>query len=366
MLRHIPNFEGTAYQLPNNWFEFVDLSKFMYRPITYLEIGAFYGASLMFVANSYGAHPESKLHCIDPWEDYGDYSEYKGQINNVHETFVSNLEKSGHKSKVTIHRGYSNTELPKLTDETFDIIYVDGNHEAEFVLEDAVLSFRKLKQGGIMIFDDYGNGDPECVKRGVDAFLTGYHKQYVYLGLKNQQVFIQKLYNFQTNISRQIGMTTVDSSLGKFLTGVSANDVYTSFLEVGTGNGFGSTKCFVEGFLKRKSKFDFWSIDTDEKNFESVSKLYTGIDGVHILNCDYTTMPTLRSSYHVIFLDVADANIETYSKLNNCAQLLVICNSNTSSKSIVADIMTSNRWIPIFESSDREGSYVFQNKNFMD
>jgi hypothetical protein len=36
-----------------------------------------------------------------------------------------------------------------------DIIYIDGNHGPEYVLEDADLSFRKLKNG-IMIFDDYG------------------------------------------------------------------------------------------------------------------------------------------------------------------------------------------------------------------
>ena len=35
---------------------------------------------------------------------------------------------------------------PKFKDEFFDIIYIDGNHEPEYVLEDAVLSFRKLKK----------------------------------------------------------------------------------------------------------------------------------------------------------------------------------------------------------------------------
>ena len=36
-----------------------------------------------------------------------------------------------------------------------DIIYIDGSHDENDVLEDAVLSWRLLKEGGILIFDDY-------------------------------------------------------------------------------------------------------------------------------------------------------------------------------------------------------------------
>lgn len=74
-----------------------------------------------------------------------------------------------------------------------DIIYIDGNHEPEFVLEDAVVSFRKLKNNGIMIFDDYGWGGPDLTKRGIDSFLNGYYKKIKILGQKETQVFIQKL-----------------------------------------------------------------------------------------------------------------------------------------------------------------------------
>jgi hypothetical protein len=68
-----------------------------------LEIGTFYGANLFSVANSYGAHSDSVLHCVDPWEDYDDYPEYKGLQETTYNTFTRNLENSGQKDKIVIN-----------------------------------------------------------------------------------------------------------------------------------------------------------------------------------------------------------------------------------------------------------------------
>ena len=187
------SFEGVKYRLADNWFSFIDVNQYKDREIKYLEIGAFYGANLLSVANTYGLHKDSKLYCIDPWEDYNEYPEYKNQQESIYSTFISNTEKSGFKDKIVINRGFSNIEVPKLQDDYFDIIYIDGNHEPEYVLEDAVLCFRKLKKGGMMIFDDYGWGGPDLTQRGIDGFLWGYHKRIQILGERGTQVFIKKL-----------------------------------------------------------------------------------------------------------------------------------------------------------------------------
>jgi len=186
------NFEGRYYRLATNWFPAVNRDNFVNRPINYLEIGTFFGGNLISVANTYGAHPGSKLYCIDPWEDYEDYPEYKDEQSSIYSTFMRNIERSGLQDKVVVKRGYSNNEILKLDDNFFDIIYIDGNHEPEYVLEDAVLSFRKLKVGGIMIFDDYCWGGPDMTKRGIDGFLSGYHKRITILGEKDDQVFLVK------------------------------------------------------------------------------------------------------------------------------------------------------------------------------
>ena len=51
-----------------------------------------------------------------------------------------------------------------------------------------------------MIFDDYGLGGPELTQKGIDGFLSGYHKKLQYIWEKGSQVIIQK----KKNLSREI------------------------------------------------------------------------------------------------------------------------------------------------------------------
>jgi len=189
----LENFIGSRLRTADNWFTNVNINDYNDKPINYLEIGTHYGANLISVAKTYGTHNDSKLYCIDPWVDYNEYPEYKGEQTNIYNTFINNIKNTGVEDKIIINRGYSNLEIPKYEDEFFDIIYIDGNHEPEYVLEDAVLSFRKLKKNGIMIFDDYGWGGPDLTQRGIDGFISGYHKRIINLGEQHTQVFIKKL-----------------------------------------------------------------------------------------------------------------------------------------------------------------------------
>ena len=65
---------------------------------------------------------------------------------------------------------------------TFDVVYIDGSHQAPAVLaDDAVMAFHLLRSGGLMIFDDYiwsmepmGQQDPLNMPKPAtsDAFLN--------------------------------------------------------------------------------------------------------------------------------------------------------------------------------------------------
>ena len=123
------NFEGSYYTLPSNWVKPINLEATMNTPIKYLEVGTLYGGSLLSFAQTFGLHPESKLFCVDPWIDYPEYPEYKGEQEKIYQTFLKNVENSEHKDKITIMRGFSHNEIPKLYNNFFDIIYVDANHE---------------------------------------------------------------------------------------------------------------------------------------------------------------------------------------------------------------------------------------------
>lgn len=91
---------------------------------------------------------------------------------------MANLDISGAAERTTVIKGFSQEELGKLPAESYDIIYIDGLHTAERVLEDAVLSWRLLKDGGVVIFDDYKwpkPGPPEArPKIAITAFVRCY------------------------------------------------------------------------------------------------------------------------------------------------------------------------------------------------
>ena len=87
----LSNFKGQSYRLCDNWLTVIPQTN---NPINYLEIGTFYGANLISVAKTYAAHKDSKLYCIDPWEDYDAYTEYKGQQPNIYNTFIENIKEN--------------------------------------------------------------------------------------------------------------------------------------------------------------------------------------------------------------------------------------------------------------------------------
>lgn len=184
-------FEGEKYRLCDNWYDILPVDDYKNIPIKYLEIGSFYGANIISVSENYGSHCDSELFCIDPYEDYDEYPEYKGKQEEIYHSFLKNI--SPYSGKIKHIRGFSHKEILKFEDNFFDIIYIDGNHEPEFVLEDAVLSFRKLKPGGKIIMDDFGWNGPYLTTRGIMGFLDAYNKKIKYLGYKETQVFIQKL-----------------------------------------------------------------------------------------------------------------------------------------------------------------------------
>ena len=192
------SIEGGVFLTADRWVEILQPED---RPINYLEIGVHSGVNLISVEKLYAKHPDSKLYAIDPWEDYEDYPEYKGQQDTTYARFNRHIRSFNLEPKVNVLRGYSNDILPTLENAFFDIIYIDGNHEPEYVLEDAVLAFRKLKVGGYLIFDDYGFGGPEGTSVGIDSFLSAYKKRIEVLtkkwsfctGTGLAQVFLKKI-----------------------------------------------------------------------------------------------------------------------------------------------------------------------------
>ena len=153
------------------WSPYIPIT---YGPIRYLEIGVHQGENIIDVANSYAKNPMSKIHCVDPWKDYHGYLEYEGKQNEMFDTFNRNTASIS--DKCVIHRGFSEDIVPTFEDNYFDMIFIDGNHQTEYVYRDGVMSFEKAKSGGYIIFDDYINTSLETIV-GIDRFLEEYYER---------------------------------------------------------------------------------------------------------------------------------------------------------------------------------------------
>ncbi|MBU0634845.1 MAG: class I SAM-dependent methyltransferase [Candidatus Omnitrophica bacterium] len=112
--------------------------------IQYLEIGVFEGRSLIWMLENVLTHPTTKATAIDIFRN-----------NIVRKRCLKNLKISGVADKVKLIKNASQSALKNLSPHSFDIIYIDGDHDAPSVLTDAILSWPLLKKGGLIIFDDY-------------------------------------------------------------------------------------------------------------------------------------------------------------------------------------------------------------------
>ena len=190
MNQYLPNFQGLCWRLANNWFDILKLD--WDKPIVYCEVGLLHGANFISFAKTFGRHPDSQLVAVDPYVDYNDYPEYKGEQEQNMKTFFTNIDNAAIGHKVAFYREPSILVYNKFKDNMFDIVYLDGNHNPDAILTDAVLFWPKVKSGGVVIFDDYGWGGEDWTKRGIDAFVLGYKHKILGHAEHNGQYFVQK------------------------------------------------------------------------------------------------------------------------------------------------------------------------------
>ena len=160
----------------------------------FLEIGSFQGRSTVWLLENILTNDTSTITCIDTFEGSIEHViAFQNDIKNLFDIFSHNISKF--KNKVNIIKDKSQLALKQIN-EQYDFIYIDGDHKASSVLEDAILSFSLLKKDGIMIFDDYMWFGMETYidnpKPAIDAFLDIYADKITVL-YKGYQVLIKKL-----------------------------------------------------------------------------------------------------------------------------------------------------------------------------
>ncbi|CAM9226803.1 unnamed protein product [Pylaiella littoralis] len=129
------------------------------QPVAVLETGSWEGASALWIAEHLLKHPSSLLVCLDSWDGGTDKEKARYSMAAIEERFHWNMAKAPNSERVIAVKGDSLESLAGLLARglisSFDAVYIDASHEMKDVLGDALLSFRLLKVGGIMMFDDY-------------------------------------------------------------------------------------------------------------------------------------------------------------------------------------------------------------------
>ena len=171
------------------------LAGFSNKKIHILEIGSFEGRSTVWFVENMLRYSDSKITCVDTFSGSTEHFREKIDISKLEDVFDHNIQVTGKSKQVKKLKGYSQELLRDLPLNSYEVIYIDGSHKGSDVLEDTILSFRLLKKGGIMLFDDYkwpGElAEIEKPKIAIDAFLTIFEGQYELLHKKNQ-VHIKK------------------------------------------------------------------------------------------------------------------------------------------------------------------------------
>jgi hypothetical protein len=146
--------------------------------LSVLEIGSASGASAKAFLELL---PKAKLTCVDI-SFGGDFDANLGPL-------LGRLEKIEGRSLAALEGLRANSRK-------FDVIYVDGSHTRDDALMDSIQSWQLLKDGGLIIWDDYvwGLGElpvEDRCKEAIDTFLD-MHRHDLTVIEKGYQVYARK------------------------------------------------------------------------------------------------------------------------------------------------------------------------------
>ena len=162
-----------------------------FNTFSYLEIGSWEGNSALYILENFKT---KKVVCVDIWDLYED--SYKNESFKRFENFQSNL--LSYKDRYSFFKNTSDIFFQD-NNEKFDIIYIDGWHEAPQVYKDICNSWNCLNKDGIIICDDYFYGDIKSNLNinlpadSINRFIQENENKVKVLNVNNTQVFIKKL-----------------------------------------------------------------------------------------------------------------------------------------------------------------------------
>ena len=157
----------------------------------YLEIGCFEGLSSFYMMSEF---KNINAYFVDLWDMPNENSKsLTNDFQEIEKKFDDNLLNY----KFTKIKGDSVISMRNIFKQkiNFDFIYIDGSHNGEDILSDAIEAFKILKQGGFIFFDDFLQFDKDRQIQsfvGIEKFLELYKNYLEILYFQNNLVIKKK------------------------------------------------------------------------------------------------------------------------------------------------------------------------------
>lgn len=172
-----------------------------------LEIGSFEGRSTCKMIEEFGSKSDISIYCIDTWG--GGVEHLKFDMNSIEARFDRNIDHARNLASHSVHiekcKGLSGDQMCRLLvadhRETFDLVFVDGSHQAPDVMTDLALAYQLCRIGGLLICDDYlwsmePDGKQDILnmpKIAVDAFSTIFARKIKQISMPLYQTYFRKI-----------------------------------------------------------------------------------------------------------------------------------------------------------------------------
>lgn len=186
-----------------NWFEMGAksyfenlLADYKDKPdLKFLQLGAYLGHASQWLHENILTGENSILVDVDTWKGSEEDIHRTFDWQNIFNTYISGLQKYGAAGRHAIFPGTTEHFFASQA-MTYDFIYIDADHTAQAVYRDAINSWKILKPGGLLAFDDYTWGDgledqSLAPKPGIDKFLAEYKGEYKQIA-EGSQVWVRK------------------------------------------------------------------------------------------------------------------------------------------------------------------------------
>ena len=190
------------------------------------------------------------------------------------------------------------------------------------------------------------------------------------------------------------GQINRSSDFGEIIYNYARDVKYKKFLEIGTWNGQGSTKCFIDGLLERNDNYSFMSIESSRNFYETACyfnspwlsekiKILHGriIEVDELIHRDisdyrkpwleedisnYNSCPNIwnevRDRYDVVLLDGGEfSTFSEFMKLKDRTTILLLDDTKEIKNSdVVIYLNNSNDWKNLVSSTERNGYAVYE------